>query len=64
MDSPPWYYRWVSRMPGHHQMKKTILEFSGIKPVAIASFGSVKASNRAKRKKWLQAAYDLGQKIR
>lgn len=27
MDSPPWYYRWISRMPGHNQMKKTILEF-------------------------------------
>ena len=35
MDSPPWYYRWVSRMPGHHQMKKTILEFSGVKPVKV-----------------------------
>ena len=63
MDSPPWYYRWVSRMPGHHQMKKTILEFSGIKPVAITSFGSVKASDKAKRDKWLTTAHDLGRAV-
>jgi putative NADPH-quinone reductase len=23
MDTPPWYYRWVYRMPGLHQMRKT-----------------------------------------
>ena len=63
MDSPPWYYRWVSRMPGHNQMKKTILEFSGIKPVKIASFGSVKASDQARRTKWLEAVYNLGQSV-
>eukprot|EP01042_Synura_sphagnicola_P007717 gene7717-9883_t len=33
MDSPPWYFRWVTRMPGHQQMKKAILEFCGIRPV-------------------------------
>lgn len=63
MDSPPWYYRWVSRMPGHNQMKKTILEFSGIKPVKIAAFGSVKASDKAQRTKWLTAVYNLGQEV-
>ncbi len=60
MDSPPWYYRWVSRMPGHHQMKRTILEFSGIKPVKISSFGSVKTSGKAQREKWLVVAKQIG----
>ncbi|MEJ2321819.1 MAG: NAD(P)H-dependent oxidoreductase [Gammaproteobacteria bacterium] len=45
MDTPTWYYRWLYRMPGHNQMKRTILEFSGIKPVSIASFGPVKGSS-------------------
>ncbi len=63
MDSPPWYYRWVSRMPGHNQMKKTILEFSGVKPVKIAAFGSVKTSDKAKRTKWLKAVYNLGKAV-
>ncbi len=61
MDSPPWYYRWISHMPGHYQMKRTILEFTGIKPVTVTSFGSVKASNKTQRNKWLTTAKNLGQ---
>ena len=53
MDTPPWYFRWVYRMPGHNQMKRTILEFSGIKPVAVSSFGPIKGSSQQKREKWL-----------
>ncbi|GAB2597494.1 NAD(P)H-dependent oxidoreductase [Nitrincola alkalisediminis] len=54
MDTPPWYYRLVYSMPGHHQMKKTILEFSGIKPVKLTSFGPVRYANEKQRDKWLQ----------
>jgi putative NADPH-quinone reductase len=53
MDSPPWYYRWIVRMPGHNQMKRAILEFSGIKPVTISNFGPVKSSTLQQREKWL-----------
>lgn len=53
MDTPPWYFRWVYRMPGHNQMKRTILEFSGIKPVVVSSFGPIKGSSQQKREKWL-----------
>lgn len=62
MDTPPWYYRLVYRMPGHNQMKRTILEFCGVKPVAITSFGPVKNSSKATREKWLSRSYTLGQK--
>jgi NAD(P)H dehydrogenase (quinone) len=62
MDTPPWYYRLVYRMPGHNQMKRTILEFCGVKPVAITSFGPVKSSSIATREKWLSRSYTLGQK--
>jgi len=48
MDSPPWYYRWVQRQPGHRQMKQTILEFSGIRPVRVHSFGPVIKSSEAR----------------
>jgi NAD(P)H dehydrogenase (quinone) len=41
-------------MPGHHQMKKTILEFCGIKPVKITSFGPVRFATDDKRNKWLR----------
>lgn len=29
LDTPAWYFRWVYRMPGHHQMKRTILDSFG-----------------------------------
>jgi len=53
MDTPPWYFRWVYRMPGHNQMKRTILEFCGIKPVTVSSFGPIKSASRKKLEKWL-----------
>jgi putative NADPH-quinone reductase len=52
MDTPPWYYRLIYRMPGHHQMKRTILEFCGIKPVKIHSFGPVRFAKPAVKAKW------------
>jgi putative NADPH-quinone reductase len=60
MDTPPWYFRWVYRMPGHNQMKRTILEFSGIRPVAISSFGPIKGSIHERRAKWLALAMAHG----
>lgn len=60
MDAPPWYFRWINRMPGHNQMKKTILEFSGIKPVRITSFGPVIGSSAAQREKWADNARRFG----
>lgn len=60
MDTPPWYFRWVYRMPGHNQMKRTILEFSGIKPVEVTSFGPIKESSPKMREKWLAQAYASG----
>lgn len=60
MDAPPWYFRLVNHMPGHHQMRKTILQFSGITPVRIHSFGSVKGSTPERRAAWLRKALKLG----
>lgn len=53
MDTPPWYFRLVYRMPGHNQMKRTILEFSGVKPVKINSFGPARFANDKTKAKWL-----------
>jgi putative NADPH-quinone reductase len=60
MDSPPWYYHWVCHSPGHNQMKRTVLEFSGIKPVAISTFGSMHGADDQKRGKWLAQATASG----
>lgn len=62
MASPSWYFRWVSRMPGHNQMKRTILEFSGIGPVKVTSMGLVRRSNPEIRAKWLRRANEFGRR--
>ena len=60
MDSPPWYYRWVQRQPGHRQMNQAILEFSGIQPVRVHSFGPVIKSSDAVRADWIKRVHMLG----
>ena len=62
MDSPPWYFRWVTRMPGHHQMKKAILEFCGISPVQVHSFGPVRSASTERLAQWVEKARQLGQR--
>lgn len=53
MDTPPWYFRLIYRMPGHNQMKRTILEFCGVKPVKVTSFGPVRYASDKKKAAWL-----------
>jgi len=60
MDSPKWYYSMVYKSPGHNSIKKGVLEFCGIKPVKITTFGPVKTSDDRKRKKWINQVEKLG----
>jgi NAD(P)H dehydrogenase (quinone) len=62
MDTPPWYYRWVYRSPGHNEMKRTILGFCGIKVTGISEFSPIKTSTQEKRRAWLGIAEELGKK--
>jgi len=59
MDTPPWYYKWVYRMPALHQMRKTTLAFCGIKPVATLTFGPILDSTAKQRDNWLGQARKL-----
>ncbi|MHC8383830.1 NAD(P)H-dependent oxidoreductase [Pseudomonas sp. LB3P14] len=56
MDTPPWYYRWVYRMPGLHQVRKTTLAFCGIKPQRTLTFGPILGSSADQRETWLLQA--------
>ncbi|KTC63730.1 hypothetical protein AO262_36850, partial [Pseudomonas fluorescens ABAC62] len=56
MDTPTWYYKWFYRMPGVHQMRKTTLEFCGIKPLKTLTFGPILGSNVSQRNTWLKQA--------
>lgn len=62
MDTPPWYYKLVYGAPSHKMMKRTVLEFCGIKPVKLTEFGSVINSQEKDRLKWLEKARELGAK--
>ena len=59
MDTPPWYYTWIYRMPGLHQLRKTTLEFCGIKPTKTLTFGPILGSKDTQRHAWLTQAQDL-----
>ena len=60
MDTPPWYYRWFYRAPGHAQIRGTILEFCGIRPVRITALGPVRSASAARIERWLDKAARLG----
>lgn len=63
LDTPPWYYRWVYRMPAIHQMRKTTLEFCGIRPVKTRMFGPVITSTPDQRDAWLKQAHALAASV-
>lgn len=60
MDTPPWYYRWIYRSPGHNQMKRATLGFCGINVVKTTEIASIKSSTPETRAKWLLATRQLG----
>ena len=61
MDTPGWYYHWVARQPGHQMMRRSILGFSGVKPIRISRFGVVRGSSDDVRRRWLERARTLGE---
>lgn len=62
MDTPPWYYKWVYRMPGVHQVRTTTLAFCGIKPLKTLMFGPILGSGLARREAWLKYAQAIAER--
>ena len=62
MDTPKWYYSLVYKKPGHNSVKKSILQFCGVKPIKITSYGPIKTADNQKLKKWLHKAELIGNK--
>ena len=62
MDTPVWYYSLYYKSPGLNSLKKSILNFCGIKPVKTTIFTSVKKSTEKKRKDWLKKIEEMGRK--
>lgn len=60
LDQPSWYYWLIYGRPSVNQLKKSTLEFCGIKPVKVSYFGIIKNSKDATRQKWILAVEKLG----
>lgn len=60
LDQPGWYYRFAFGRPSVNQLKKSTLEFCGIKPVKVNYIGIIKSSTEEQRKKWLEKVYNFG----
>ncbi|NBX78911.1 MAG: flavodoxin family protein [Flavobacteriales bacterium] len=62
LDTPPWFYYLLFNRPSVNQLKKTTLEFCGVKPVKVSYFGPLRNSTTASRQKMLDGAKALGEK--
>jgi len=63
MDTPPLFNKLVNRSPGEKQMKRSVIQFTGMKLSRATSFGKVRGSSDAKRAKWIAKAAKLGSEI-
>jgi len=63
MDTPPWYFRWGYGAPALKQMKRTVLEFCGVRPVRILSVGPVLDSSDARRAAWIGKARQMAARL-
>lgn len=62
LDQPSWYYRLIYGRPSVNQLKKSVLQFCGIKPVKVTYVGIIKQSDETQRLKWLSKIKHLGKK--
>jgi NAD(P)H dehydrogenase (quinone) len=62
LDQPSWYYRFVFGRPSINQLKKSTLQFCGIRPVRTTSIGPIKNSSPEQRLKWLNKIETLATK--
>jgi NAD(P)H dehydrogenase (quinone) len=60
LDQPSWFYRVVNGRPSVNQLKKTTLNFCGIKPVKVSYFGIVKNADKNLRQEWITKVEKLG----
>lgn len=61
-DSPAWFDSLKYGRPGKNQVKRLILEFSGIKVNSVLQVGTVKDAPPKKIERWIRKAGALGKK--
>ncbi len=60
LDQPGWYYWFMYGRPSVNQLKKSTLEFCGIKPVKLTYVGPIRNSTQDFRSKILLKMEELG----
>lgn len=61
LDQPGWYYRFAFGRPSVNQLKKSTLQFCGIKPVKVTYVGPIRQSTEGFRAKMIQQITTLGE---
>jgi putative NADPH-quinone reductase len=64
LDQPSWYYRFMFGKPSVNQLKKSTLEFCGVKPVKVTFVGPIKKSKEEFRKNCLAKIETFGRELR
>lgn len=62
LDQPGWYYRLFFGRPSVNQLKKSVLEYCGVKPVKLTYIGIIRNSKDEERSQWLKKVKELGKK--
>ncbi|SDI52520.1 Putative NADPH-quinone reductase (modulator of drug activity B) [Chryseobacterium taeanense] len=60
LDQPGLYYRLMFGRPSVNQLRKSVLQFCGIKPVKVTYIGIIKTSDENQRKIWLNKVKLIG----
>ena len=63
LDQPAWYYWFAFGRPSVNQLKKSTLEFCGVKPVKVTYISPIKNSELSLRKKWLEKIEKQGENL-
>ena len=64
LDQPSWYYWLMFGRPSVNQLKKSTLEFCGVKPVKVSYVGPLRNSNAEFRAEQLKKIEQLGAKLK
>lgn len=64
LDQPGWYYRLFYGRPSINQLKRSTLEFCGIRPVKVSYIGIIRNSTEIQRDKWLEKVQKLGRGLK
>ncbi|MCE4066997.1 NAD(P)H-dependent oxidoreductase [Chryseobacterium gleum] len=62
LDQPGWYYRLFFGRPSVNQLRKSVLEYCGVKPVRVTYIGIIRNSKDEQRTQWLTKVKVLGKK--